>query len=458
MSDRAPWRQTADAPFVEAILAAPDDDAPRLVYADVLSQRGDSRGELIVIQCALASAGPQAASRAALEARHTELIEELGRRAPEVQAFLHRGFASKAIITQGGAAQLAQEALYATILELVFWRMPPAGIARVVEDLAAPDVPLLTSLRLSNEIGRPAGAERMARWPLLSRLTALTLLGGDLTLAGLDALLRGTSPPPLENLALYNDALGGLGALLAGPLAPRGLAGLEVAACRLALDDVALLTNTLPQLRRLRLDLNDHGDEHAHAIARGAAPLQSLWLANTRLTGRGAVALAGANALSLEELSLEGCDWSDGGSIAPVLERFDRLATLRAGAYSFGDDAVDALVRSIHPAIRVLDLRLSSGVGPRGAEVIAGAEPLRGLRELSLALVPIGNRGAIALARADLPHLERLDLSSCEMDDAGGNALVEGGLPRGLKIGLSRNAFSEPVRQSLRERFADVTL
>ncbi|MCX5746805.1 MAG: TIGR02996 domain-containing protein [Proteobacteria bacterium] len=33
-----------------AIFAAPDDDAPRMVYADALLERGDPRGELIVLQ------------------------------------------------------------------------------------------------------------------------------------------------------------------------------------------------------------------------------------------------------------------------------------------------------------------------------------------------------------------------------------------------------------------------
>lgn len=40
--------------FLEAIRAAPDDDAPRLVYADWLSERGDPRGEFIVAQCTIA--------------------------------------------------------------------------------------------------------------------------------------------------------------------------------------------------------------------------------------------------------------------------------------------------------------------------------------------------------------------------------------------------------------------
>lgn len=37
--------------LLAAIYAAPDDDGPRLVYADALLERGDPRGELIALQC-----------------------------------------------------------------------------------------------------------------------------------------------------------------------------------------------------------------------------------------------------------------------------------------------------------------------------------------------------------------------------------------------------------------------
>ncbi|HEY2147185.1 MAG TPA: TIGR02996 domain-containing protein, partial [Pirellulales bacterium] len=39
--------------FLQAILADPEDDAPRLIYADWLEERGDPRGEFIRLQCAL---------------------------------------------------------------------------------------------------------------------------------------------------------------------------------------------------------------------------------------------------------------------------------------------------------------------------------------------------------------------------------------------------------------------
>jgi len=45
------------AGFLQAILAAPDDDTPRLAYADWLEERGDPRGEFIRVQCELAQIG-----------------------------------------------------------------------------------------------------------------------------------------------------------------------------------------------------------------------------------------------------------------------------------------------------------------------------------------------------------------------------------------------------------------
>jgi uncharacterized protein (TIGR02996 family) len=42
---------TSERKFLEAIFANPTDDAPRLVYADWLTERGHPRGEFIVLQC-----------------------------------------------------------------------------------------------------------------------------------------------------------------------------------------------------------------------------------------------------------------------------------------------------------------------------------------------------------------------------------------------------------------------
>jgi uncharacterized protein (TIGR02996 family) len=58
---------------LEAILALPADDAPRLVWADC---EGGARGELVVVQCALAGRALSREDRRRLKARETQLLAE----------------------------------------------------------------------------------------------------------------------------------------------------------------------------------------------------------------------------------------------------------------------------------------------------------------------------------------------------------------------------------------------
>src|SRR5258707_731391 len=71
---------THDDAFLQAIIDRPDDDAPRLIYADWLDERGDPRGEFIRVQCALAGMDEYDPRRWDLMAREREL---LSRYAPE---------------------------------------------------------------------------------------------------------------------------------------------------------------------------------------------------------------------------------------------------------------------------------------------------------------------------------------------------------------------------------------
>ena len=63
--------------LLEACRRAPDDDAPRLVWADAV---GGERGELVVIQCDLARGGLLPAAAAARRRRERELLTAHGRR------------------------------------------------------------------------------------------------------------------------------------------------------------------------------------------------------------------------------------------------------------------------------------------------------------------------------------------------------------------------------------------
>src|SRR5262245_43514127 len=50
--------KSAHSPFLRAVAGQPDEDAPRLVYADWLDEHGDpDRAEFIRVQCALARSG-----------------------------------------------------------------------------------------------------------------------------------------------------------------------------------------------------------------------------------------------------------------------------------------------------------------------------------------------------------------------------------------------------------------
>src|SRR5687767_2099915 len=80
--------------LLAAIRAAPDDDAPRLVYADWLDENGQpARAEFIRVQCELARReSPELRRREAelLTAHHDMFAGPLA--APELRFRFHRGF------------------------------------------------------------------------------------------------------------------------------------------------------------------------------------------------------------------------------------------------------------------------------------------------------------------------------------------------------------------------------
>ena len=65
-----------DDAFLEAVTRKPDDDTPRLIYADWLAGRGDPRGEFIRVQVALERLSPDDPGREALTQREQELLDE----------------------------------------------------------------------------------------------------------------------------------------------------------------------------------------------------------------------------------------------------------------------------------------------------------------------------------------------------------------------------------------------
>src|SRR5260370_14029406 len=62
--------------LLRQVLAHPDLDGPRLIFADWLEDRGHPRGEFIRAQCALAQLQRADARRAELQTRADELLKE----------------------------------------------------------------------------------------------------------------------------------------------------------------------------------------------------------------------------------------------------------------------------------------------------------------------------------------------------------------------------------------------
>jgi uncharacterized protein (TIGR02996 family) len=82
--------------FLQSIIEAPDDDTPRLVYADWLDDHDDPAwAEFIRVQCTLAKMGVDDPQRPALQQRERELLQEHGWTwaldlGPQVSAWVYR--------------------------------------------------------------------------------------------------------------------------------------------------------------------------------------------------------------------------------------------------------------------------------------------------------------------------------------------------------------------------------
>lgn len=221
----------ADA-FLQDILAHPDDDAPRLIFADWLEEQGDAasaaRAEFIRVQCALAAGHLPEKRRAVLDRRQQEIFEEHGKEwARPIRHLVrgwnfHRGFIDEVEVFSGRFVSYAGRLFRQAPIQHVHLArqvIPTAGQRLNIADLAdcehlqrvrsldlrdnrleSRDVRALvvsehliglTALNLShNRIG-DGGIRALAEAPLLGRLTQLDLRHNDIGPAGVRALARG---------------------------------------------------------------------------------------------------------------------------------------------------------------------------------------------------------------------------------------------------------------------------
>jgi len=345
--------------LVAHIVAAPDEDGPRLVYADWLSDRGDPRGELIVVQCALAVAdrddrpahetNPLREREREIEASHWERWREPALAIAIGRYTFRRGFIEVLDVLQpdiDGARlrevcpllrairtpQATVNDVFRTIDalpldELTIYKITDAlVIHRVFDD---PRFERLRRLELHYQSGRPHLNElARLRIPLrrlalrfdrtqpfdepalLAHLTAHPARGAlrslDLAHARAEELGVLERLPELEELTLTSCSFAAQELL---PLALPRLMSLAITDSVMEALDPALLIAAFPALRRLRLSNARLGDRAALSIAASphAARLRRLDLSNNHISPVGARALADSEHLrGLVSLDLTG--------------------------------------------------------------------------------------------------------------------------------------------------------
>jgi uncharacterized protein (TIGR02996 family) len=317
-----------DETFIRAIGDAPDEDAPRLDFADFLQGQGDeARAEHIRAEVRLARMAGDDPQRPALEARVAEL-QYLHKR-----LWLHalpkfpgidwaedtvRGLHERIVVSDVEAIRRHGDAIRSAAPVRSVVLKPPARLAELAR---APFMRHVEELSAHREAADSEGLGALANSPHAARLRSLAVhpaarrakATGRSWGADLLRLLASPAVPRLEVVEVSNLLLvppEGWGGAAGGP----PLRALVMKRCRFGSQFPAALfalpaTHTLERLH-VSDDASKSGD--AMALALGAATdvrgLRYLCLDRTGLSAVGAAALGTAHLGSLRELHLpKGC-------------------------------------------------------------------------------------------------------------------------------------------------------
>jgi len=290
-----------------AILEDPGSDAARQVYADQLIANDDPRGELILVDIALA--GPLSIrKREQLAARRRELIE----------------------------AHAATWWPYTAM----HWRVSRGFLEAVTGSL---------------EQLQQVGGELFAREPI----TDVTVHLDDPEDVG--TLLKAPWFPRIRHLVLRGEVYDDGFATLVKSKRAANLRGLNVSARELTADGLGALTTGLPACTHLVLTGNGFGDEGAGALARWKhlPAIETLYLSTCELTADGVRELLGGKPLgALAKLCLNANPLDDDGAgvIAGAATRLPALRHLELRRTGISESGAQAIARAL-PWLRRVDVR-----------------------------------------------------------------------------------------------------
>jgi uncharacterized protein (TIGR02996 family) len=407
-----------------AICAAPDEDTPRLAFADLVEEEGDcAHAAFIRSQVALARVPEYDPLHVATRQGDPDVLTGWGMahtlpRPPAGCGWntfeFRRGFPWKIRVLSLDAVVASGDAVFAAA--------PVQALD--VEARNRPDVGLL------------------ADWPHLARVRRLEFPRGRLGIEGITRLGNSPHAAGLTELAFEHDGIteDGLRALATTDLFPR-LATLE------------LRSNTIPPA--LLVD--------ALGAVREPGALVRLSLADNRIPQYDA-----GHLLALPVMTgLEHLDLSDnplgveGIQVLAESGVLRGLRVLRLERTYPGVPGIKALTQTSGlGGVRCLDLS-ANRLGPVAVEMLADARAARGLRVLNLSANPVKDAGAVALANSPaLCGLLELDLGDTGLTDAGARAVAESPyLGNLLRLNLTAHEAGRPfgpaARRLLVERFGN---
>lgn len=407
-----------------AICAKPDEDTPRLAFADLLEEHGDAlRARFIRTQVELSRGKHYDAPAVTARLREPDAMHgwTMAHTLPKLptgftwRRFEFRlGFPWKVTLASWDALASGDE---------VFAVAPVQAL-----DV---DMPIVS--------GHDGGLWRLAEWPHLARLRRLDFAHGRFSPEEVQQhLTEAPGAAHLTELAFAFDSLSqsGLAALAASELFAR----LSVFELRTSALLPALMVDALGAAREPgvldRVCLQDNGigrDDAAHLFALPALRnVRELDLSDNPLTAHGVRALAESD--------------------VPRGLRALNLSRTRPGV-----PGVRALLaKRAASALRALDLS-DNALGPVAARAVAGCDALRGLKCLNVSHNPLGDAGADALADAPaLAGLLELELRDAQLTDEGAEALAASPhLGSLLRLDARDNELTAKGRAALAERFGD---
>jgi uncharacterized protein (TIGR02996 family) len=376
-----------------AVCERPDDDLPRLVFADWLDEHGEhDRATFIRVQCELEALSPASPEAARLLAAHHGLLKRTD-------------WGERELLPAGCGWPGADRSPYRRGFRWQVSALSVGSFLGAADDVfrAAP----VTGLSLTDT--HPMNLPLLVRSPHLSRLTALDVQWTQLSRRGYRE----------------SDPTGPVSALGKSPFATN-LIEMTLGPGEWSHRALETLAGTplLARLRRLRVEFS------------GFRPAR----------------LAGADRLT--RLAVNTRDlWTRAATDIPG-EVAGRIESLTVGRFHDPAAAVRALAAS-GPFPRLESLTLSADV-LTGADVgrLADDRTFPAVRAVSLPGCRLGrDTFAELLAAPFAPHLTLLDVTGNRLGDAGADLLCRADLPALEYLGVSPAGLSAEAVEKLRDRF-----